>query len=242
MEDAAKVGDDMSHRRTLPSAAALIVLGLTARGECVSGAVPDPIALVAPYLHARDSHSVGAVVGRATGDAPRPSAAPLPYEGVSVMLLPNAPEVAAELDGIRAHARDSLPRYMEVTADVTDCLAAYERALLTAGGGELIRGEVSDARGLVRLDEIPAGKWLLLAWRTQSHPGKSPKIRREDTAAFHELTVSSGHSVVTYWVMPVVVQAGQTTEFDLNDRNVWLNGVRIETRQVEGGPKTNKRR
>jgi hypothetical protein len=233
----------MSHRRTL-IAVAVTVLCLTAPREGLPGAVPDPTALVAPYLQARDSHSVGAVVGRATGDAARPSAAPLPYEGVSVILLPNSPELATELEGIRDHARDSLARYMEATADVMDSLAAYERALLAAGGGELIRGEVSDARGLVRLDEIPAGKWLLLAWRTQSHPGKASKIRRQDATAFHELTVSSGHSVVTYWVMPLVVQVGQTTEFDLNDRNVWLNGVRAETRQVDGQPKstTNKRR
>ncbi|HEV8439096.1 MAG TPA: hypothetical protein VGT40_13445 [Methylomirabilota bacterium] len=218
-----------------------LLLGLAALAAVVQlapVAAEEPAKLVAPYLRARDDRSHGHVAGHAVGDPRRPSAAPVPYEGVSVMLLPRSPGFEAELEAIKAHFRDSLRHYMDATSDVSEARATYERALLGAGGGELIRGEVSDARGLIRFADIPAGEWLLLAWRSQDHPGKAAKVRKEDATAFREVPVSVGHSVVTYWLVPLAVQPGETTEVELNDRNVWLTGVREDLRVIEGTPKT----
>jgi len=200
-------------------------------------AAQDPTTLVAPYLRARDDHDVGVVAGQVVGDPPRPSGTPVPYEGISVMLLPYSADLHARLDAIKAHLRDSLKTYMEATAEVTQARAAYERALLGVGGGELIRGEVSDARGLVRLADVPAGEWLLLGWRTQSHPGKVAKLRKEDASTFRDIPVSTGYSAVSYWLMQLAVRPGETSSVDLNDRNVWFTGIHDDAHLIEGIPK-----
>ena len=212
-------------------------LGSLTLAGALSLAAAEPGALVASYLRARDDGAVGEVAGQAQGDPKRPSAPPVPYEGVSVMLLPRLPDLEAELGEIKAHLRDSLKSYMEGTTDVTETRAAFERTLLAAGGGELIRGEVSDARGLLRFAEVPAGDWLLLAWRVEPHPGKPPKLRLEDTSAFREIPVSRGYATVAYWLMPVAVRPGETTAVDLNDRNVWLTGIREHLHVIEGTPR-----
>lgn len=210
------------------------------------GARPDPAgaqdltAFLAPYLRARDEGAVGEVRGRAQGDPVHPTAPPVPYEGLSVMLLPRSPAFEAEATAIKAHLRDSLKTYMGATAELAEARATYERALLAAGGGELIRGEVSDVEGQVQLSGVPAGDWLLFAWRAQVHAGKPPRPRPGDTTAFRDVPVSEGYSTVTYWLLPVMVQASQTTPVELNDRNVWLTGIHEDVRVMEGPPKKSK--
>jgi hypothetical protein len=181
--------------------------------------------LVAPYLRARDEERVGEVVGKILGDPPRPSAPPVPYEGVSVLLLPRSFAFDSELDEIKAHFRDSLRHYMGAAGDVAAGRTAYERALLWAGGGELIRGEVSDASGLVRLTSVPAGEWSLLAWRQETIPAKGSRPRSRETKGFRDLPMSAGHSVIRYWWTRLEVKPGETTMVELNDRNVWMAAV-----------------
>ncbi len=178
--------------------------------------------LIAPYLRARDGRSVGKVDGQAYADAPRPSAPPVPNADVSVLLLPYSTGFASALDRVKDHYRDSLNRYMGVVADVSAERAAQESALLWAGGGELIRGEVSDEHGAVRLADVPAGEWLLLAWREVRHSGKGGRPDPRDTGA----PASTGYAVVTFWRMRLDVRAGEATEVSLTDRNVWLTGIR----------------
>jgi hypothetical protein len=233
-------------RRLLVWGGMLVSLGVAAPAWAEPIAGPDVTAFVAPYLRTRDEHAVGKVLGRAQGDPAHPTSPPVPYEGVSVMLLPQFPDFEDEVADIKAHLRDSLKTYMGAPAELSDARTVYERALLAAGGGELIRGEVSDAQGQVRLEGVPAGAWLLLAWREEPHPAKPPKLRPGDAAAFREIPVSAGYTTVTYWFRPLSVRAGETTLVDLNDRNVWLTGIREDIRVIEGTPKkkstrTNKR-
>jgi hypothetical protein len=203
-----------------------------------SFAAHDPDASVGSYLAARDERVTGEVSGHVSGDPARPSAAPVPYDGVSVMLLPYSSGLEGELDAVKRHFRGSLQNYMGAVETVSDARGAYEKVLLAAGGGELIRGEVTDARGLVRFVQVPAGEWLLLAWRTELHPVKTPKLRKEDTSAFRDVAVRTGYSTVSYWRMRLLVRAGETAEVDLNDRNVWLTGVREDVHLSEGASHT----
>jgi hypothetical protein len=195
----------------------------------VSAAAVDVGQLIAPYLRARDDRAVGEVAGQALADPPRPRAAAAPYTDVAVLLLPYSPSLEVELDRVKEHYRDSLDSYMGAVAEVVAARAAHEDALLWAGGGELIRGEVSDASGGVRLAQVPAGEWILLAWRDVLHPGKAPKQNPGDFA----VPISTGYSVVTFWRMRLQVRAGATTEISLNDRNVWLTGIREDLAVVK---------
>lgn len=222
---------------SLPVLAAVVGLAL---GASSTVRAQDPDAPVASYLAARDGQVTGEVTGLARGDAARPEAPPVPYEGVSVMLLPYSATLEDELDAIKLHLRDSLKTYMDAVGAVSDARAGYEKALLWVGGGELIRGEVTDSRGLVRFANLPAGQWLMLAWRTQLHPAKPPKTRKEDTSAFRDQPVRTGYSTVSYWRMRLSIRPRETAEMDLNDRNVWLTGVREDVHLIEGPPRGKK--
>jgi hypothetical protein len=200
----------------------------------------DPDAPVSSYLAARDDRVTGDITGLARGDAARPEAPPVPYDGVSVMLLPYSAALDGELDAIKLHLRDSLKTYMDAVGAVSDARAGYEKVLLWAGGGELIRGEVTDSRGSVRFANLPAGEWLMLAWRTQLHPGKAPKTRKEETSAFRDQSVRTGYSTVSYWRMRLSIRPRETAEVDLNDRNVWLTAIREDVHVIEGPPRSKK--
>ncbi len=224
---------------TRPITHGLLLLGLVALVRAQPVPAEDMKELVAPYLRARDDHVVGEVVGRAYGDPTRPSAPAVPHEGVSVLLLPYSVGLESELDGIKEHLRDSLRTYMGAVADVTSARTAYEGALLWAGGGELIRGEVSDGQGLVQLAGVPVGEWLLLAWREEVRPGKALRLRPQETRGFRDIPLSAGHSVVSYWWMRLQVRAGETTSVDFNDRNVWIAAVQERLYLMQGSPSRN---
>jgi len=123
---------------------------------------------------------------------------------------------------------------MDAAVDVSDARTAYEHSLLWAGGGELIRGAVSDAKGIATLPGVPSGEWLLIAWREQPQSGKPAKLRARETAGFRDIPLSAGHVLVTYWRTRVTVAANQVTPAELNDRNVWMTGVKEETYFADG--------
>ncbi len=202
--------------------------GLAAAAELAPAPGPARRELVAPYLRALEARAVGDVDGRAYGEPRRPSGPPVPLDGVSVLLLPFAAEVEAQLDAIKTHLRDSITSYVEAYADVTAVRLGYERELLAAGGGELIRGAVSDAAGTLRLAGLPSGEWLLLAWREEAHVVKGAKAAPKDASRYQDIPVMTGYATVSFWRMRVLVRPGDVTAVHLSDRGVWLAAVREE--------------
>ena len=241
LEDAAGVRDGVIVRAVthalLVSGVGLVVL--TGAPSVGADGMTD---LVGPYLRARDDRVVGEVVGRASKDGARPAAPPIPLEGVSVMLLPYSPSLDSELDDIKEHQRDKLKLYMAAGADIDALRSAYETDLVWVGGGEFVRGEVSNAQGLVKFGDIPAGEWVLLAWREEVRSGKAPKLRGQETRGFRDIPVSVGHSLVTYWRMRIRVTSGETTTVDLNDRNVWMAAVHEHLQMMQGSGNSPTRR
>jgi len=227
-----------------PVARALLAfsVGLMALIGAASVAANGMTDLVTPYLRARDDRVVGEVVGRAYRDAPRPTAPAIPLEGVSVMLLPYSPSVESEIDDIKEHMRDRLKNYMSAAADIDAVRGAYESDLVWAGGGELIRGEVSNAQGLVTFSGVPTGEWVVLAWREEIRPGKPTKVRAQETRGFRDIPVSMGHSVVTYWWTRIRVASGETTAVEFNDRNVWITAIHEHFQMMQGGTNSPTRR
>ena len=230
-------------RRTL-LAFALAVAALVAAGGVPSGAM-DRREQVSPYLRALEARAVGEIDGRASGEPRRPSAPAPPYEGVSLLAFPYAADVDARLDAIKRLQRDSIANYTEAHADVTAVREAYERELLAAGAGELIRGAVSDATGKLRLEGVPAGEWLLLGWREEAHAVKAARTPARDAGHFATAPKMTGYGAVSYWRMRVSLRAGETTEVRLSDRGVWLTAVREEFTYPDEGikkPTSSKKR
>lgn len=201
------------------------LLLLTGSGLAGEG---DLTGLVDGYLRARDARAVGTLTARAYAEPTRPSAEPAPQPSVSVVLLPYSAAFEAELDATKAGLRDSLDGYVQAVARIEEARVDYERALLAAGGGELVRNEITDAQGSARLGDIPVGEWLLLAWQEGGHVSKRFRLREQEVKGYPNVPTNVTYSIVTYWRARVTVRQRETIEVTVTDRNVWMTAARQE--------------
>lgn len=215
----------------IPRAARVVlaVAGLLLSAGSGPAAEPDLAALVAAYLKSGGEQAPGVVTARAYVEATRPAAAPAPRPDVSVVLLPYSGQLEAELDAVKAGLRDSVDAYTRAVARVESTRVDYERALVAAGGGALVRSERTDAQGAVRLADVPAGDWLLLAWRESGHTGKRFKLRDQDAKRYPQIPTNVTYSIVTYWRSRIAVRPAQTVEVTMSDRNAWMTAARQES-------------
>ena len=199
----------------------------------VARSAADAPAAVAPYVAAGAGGEVGEVRGIAHVEGRRPREVPTPVEGVSIYLLPFSRRLAEELDEVKRTHRDGGRAYLESGPQLVEARERYERILLAAGGGTLIRGEVSDATGAFRFAEVPAGAWMLLAWKATAHPLTGKKLTGVEVRQFRDNAERTGYAAVTYWRASVDVAAGVTSEIVLRDRNEWMTAIE-EERHVPG--------
>jgi len=142
------------------------------------------------------------------------------------MVLPFRAGFQSELDAAKAGLRESVDAYVQTVGRIETARIDYERALLEAGAGELVRTGLTDAQGVVLLADLPEGDWLVLAWQEGGHLSKKFRLRGPETAKFPDLPTTVTYSVVTFWRTRIAVRAGETTEVTLGDRNVWLSAAR----------------
>jgi hypothetical protein len=195
----------------------------------LSGA--DLTALIAPYLAARERGAVGTMVGRAYAEASRPGDPPRPYAAVSVLLLPRAPGFEGELADIKAARRDSPDRFVDADPKIRAARTAFERALIEAGAGALMKGDSTDGAGIFRFADVPEGAWMLLAWQEAGGKQTGSQSSRTDKAQFPNRSEVVASFTVVYWLLPLDVKAGEETQVRLHDRNQWLTAIR-EVRSV----------
>ena len=219
----------MSRRMVGLAAGLLLVVTLPAAAE-------DTNTVLAPYLRARDEGRTHAVSGEVFAEPRSPTGSPTPYGDVSVLLLPYASDFEAELDRIRLGLRDSPLAYVEAAGRLRAARETYEHELLFAGGGELIRGEVSDAGGHFRFAEVPAGSWLILAWREIPHGTAPRRVPGRDQGAFVGNLERMGYVAVEYWRQRLDVRPGETIGIRLHDRNIWATLVREEQHTPDRRP------
>ncbi|MBI2528170.1 MAG: hypothetical protein HYV93_19590 [Candidatus Rokubacteria bacterium] len=167
---------------------------------------------------------------------------PVPYGSVAVMLVPDSAALERELDRIKAGLRESLRSYTDGAARVVAAREAYERALLAAGAGELVRGEVSDVDGRFRFSGVPAGDWLLLAWHNAEHPVRGRRLPKREAGHFTGNLERTGSTAITYWRMRLHIRTSEVATVTLNDRNGWMTGVREESRPPDSLGDAGKRR
>jgi hypothetical protein len=184
--------------------------------------------LVEPLLRARAEQPLGAVAAKAYVELSRPGAGPTPQPSVLIHLVPDSRAFAAELDAVKAGLRDSLDGYMRAVSRLEGSRVDYERALVAAGGGALVRSEVTDSKGVAQLADVPSGAWLMVAWREADHLTKHFKRSQQDQSHYPDVPTTATYSVVTYWRARLTVSPGQTAEVVLTDRNVWMTAPRQE--------------
>jgi hypothetical protein len=202
----------------------------------------DPSALLVPFLRSRDAGAVGEVRCQAWAEPSRPGGPPAPERSVSVMLLPYSAELEAQLDAVKSGQRNSLKDFADAAGRIEAARANYESALRFAGGGEFIRGEVTDDQGRIRLTGLAAGDWLLLAWKDLGHSPKHYRLQRGETRKYPDVPTSVDYSMVTYWRLRVTVRAKEASETTLTDRNVWITALKEERRFPEPTAPTGPKR
>lgn len=208
---------------------ALVLAGLVLSASSGSPAAADLTELVGAYLKAGADLAPGTVAARAYVEPTGPKAPPTPQPDVSVMLLPYSATLEAELDAVKAGLRDSVDAYIRAVTRIETARVDYERTLLASGGGALVRSEITDAQGRARLGDVPAGEWLLLAWREGGHMAKRFRLREQDARRYPNVPTNVTYSIVTYWRARVAVRPAETAEVAMSDRNVWMTAARQES-------------
>ena len=208
---------------------AAAALGLASTALAAQG-VDAPIER---YRDAAAQHELGGIRGRAFQERRRPTGPDTPLTGTAVSLLPRSEAWLLRLNAIKRGARDSADTYRESAPAVRRAREAYEKTLLEAGAGDLPQGATVDGDGRFRLEGLPAGPWVLLAFRS-TYVSKAPLERpvlpgqwRQPAPPlpFLPLDKLAGYWVVTYWLRELTVVAGGVEPVELTDRNVWLTGV-----------------
>jgi len=218
----------MIRRLLLAGTFVVATLGLT--GTASAAGLAD---LMAPLQSARERGAFGSVDGRAYVEAQRGGGQPTPYPDVSVLLMPRSAQFDSELDGIKASYRDSIDALLEAEPRVRTARVAFERALIEAGGGQLLLGESSNVSGEFRFPRVPEGEWTLLAWREIPHAKAPTALKGKDATRYRERPQIFGYTTVIFWRMPVEVKAGEAMTVRLHDRNQWLTAAR-EDRRIPG--------
>ena len=186
------------------------------------------------YRDAVAQHELGGVRGRAFQERRKPTGPDTPLIGTAVALLPRSEAWLMRLNEIKRGARDSIDVYRDAAPAVRRAREAYEKRLLEAGAGDLPQGATVDADGRFALEGVPAGPWVLLAFRSATYVSKIPQEQPVAPGAWRQPAPPLpfiapdkllGYHVVTYWLREVNVVAGAVEPVELTDRNVWFTGV-----------------
>jgi len=187
------------------------------------------------YREAASAGAVGTVTGHAREERLKPGDVERPLLGTVVTLVPYSPALLARFEEIRTRARDSANAYRASGRAIRLAREAYEKALWEAGAPDFVRASVVDATGGFRMEDLPAGAWLLIGTRSVVVDRASPWIAKRERETYAPALRLRGFSTVSVWVRELTVSAGRTEDVELMDRNVWFTGIE-EERALDAGP------
>jgi hypothetical protein len=213
--------------RPLATLAAL-VLALTA-----AVVFSAPVAPVESYLAAAGRGETGLVSVRAYTERLKPDAPDVPMKDIRVTLIPYSDALVADLQRVKAGARDSMRTYRTAAGEVQRLEEAYEQAVWEAGGADLIQSGMLDPSGRSSFPGVAAGRWIVWARHDVLRPVAPREAKKADKQTFNLGPKIVGYRTARFWMMSVVVGAGGQATVELTDRNVWFTGVVEETRRQD---------
>lgn len=178
-----------------------------------------------PYREARRAGALGIVAGRVVAE-PRTRRAPgRPFANTTITLVPHSPSVLATLERLKESSRESTKAFTAAAPTMRKTLEGYERELLEAGAPDLNALVLVDHDGGFKIDDVPAGAWLLVAWHGTPVDVSSPKAKARQRDIYQPQARLQGYQAVTVWLRDLTVGGGTTTSVELTDRNSWFRGV-----------------
>jgi hypothetical protein len=204
---------------------ALLLLGSSAEALDIS---------VEPYRQARQTRALGVVAGRVYAEQRTLRVPALPMTGTTVTLLPRSEALLARLERLKAQARESSTAFTAAAPAMRKAKEVYERELLHAGAPDLTPMVLVEPDGGFRIDDVPAGAWVLLAWYSTPVNVSTPKDKIRERNVYQPQPGLRGFQSVTVWLREVSVTGGATATVELTDRNGWFRGV-AEERALDAG-------
>lgn len=203
--------DGTGRQRRMAALAAAALLGLAACAGPVTTAKPapeSPLQLEVRGLLARQAEGrLGSVRGIGFIKA---SIVVLLADG-EVALLPSTPQLEFALASFHRRWQEGRrqPLPFQVAQEAFSLLTAQRAVVGRLGGESLLRFAKTNQRGEFSIEQVPAGRWLLV-------------------------TDFSTPVSALLWAVPVEVKAGQTTPVSLGDANILLEARK---EKVEEGSK-----
>ena len=208
-------------------AAVLALLLLASSAEALDVSVES-------YRQARQTRALGAVTGRVYAEQRTLRVPARPMTGTTVTLFPRSEALLARLETLKAQSRESSTAYTAAAPAMRKAKEVYERELLHAGAPDLAPMVLVDRDGGFRIDDVPAGAWVLLAWYSTPVDVSTQKAKPRDRDLYQPQSRLHGFQSVTVWLREVSVKGGATATVELTDRNGWFRGV-MEERTLDAG-------
>jgi hypothetical protein len=183
---------------------------------------------VEAYWQARKAGAVGVVAGRVSAESRTPTASPRAIPGTTVTLLPRSAVLLTQLERLKQRARESSTAFAAAAPAMRKAMEVYERELLQAGAPDLTPMVLVDSEGAFRIEDVPAGSWLLLAWHSTPVNLATAKTKAKERGLYQPQARLQGFQSVTVWLREVSVVRGATVTEQLTDRNGWFQGVAEE--------------
>ncbi len=183
---------------------------------------------VEAYWQARRAGAVGVVAGRVFAESRTPTASPRAIPGTTVTLLPRSVALLTQLERLKQRARESSTAFAAAAPAMRKAMEAYERELLQAGAPDLTPMVLVDSDGAFKIEDVPAGSWLLLAWHSTPVNLSTAKTKAKERGLYQPQARVQGFQSVTVWLREVSMVGGATVTEKLTDRNGWFQGVAEE--------------
>jgi hypothetical protein len=212
----------------------VLAVVLTVLTTAVALGAPAPP--VHSYRTAARCGEIGLVSVRAYTERLKPDAADLPIKEVVVTLIPYSEALIADLERVKAHARDSLASHRAVAREVRRLEEAYEQSVWEAGAADLVQSSLVGPEGRASFSEVPAGHWILWARHEVATPLPLHKAKKGEKQMFNLGPAMVGYRTARYWMLPLTVSGGEEATMELTDRNVWLTGVIEEMMRQDATP------
>ncbi len=171
---------------------------------------------------------MGTVTGTALVSGPRAASPPVPLAALEVLLVPRSDSVVANLERIKRQSRDSMTGYRTAIPEIREVLETFVRDLKGSGDFLVVPRATVDDTGRFAIEDVPAGRWILLG-RRSVYVDRASKDTRKETGTYQTQRRLVGYERVTVWLQEVTVESGVGASVELTDRNVWFEGVEEKT-------------
>ncbi len=198
-----------------------LLLGVIMAGTCLTRVGPG-------NSQATEPARIGTVSGTALVSGPRAASPPVPLAALEVLLVPRSDTILANLERIKRQSRDSMTGYRTAIPEIREVLETFVRDLKGSGDFLVVPRATVDDTGRFAIEDVPAGRWILLG-RRSVYVDRASKDTRKETGTYQTQRRLVGYERVTVWLQEVTVESGVGASVDLTDRNVWFEGVEEKT-------------